>query len=138
MIMGCYAIGVTRVMAAVIEQRHDANGIVWPVAISPFHVVVSVLDAGNEELVRAGQQAYEQLLAAGRDVLLDDREQSPGSKLKDADLIGVPVQVVVGKAWTQERRLEVVERPSKTRHKTEPGELAALIDKLLDKLSTSQ
>ncbi|MBI3324688.1 MAG: proline--tRNA ligase [Candidatus Omnitrophica bacterium] len=138
MIMGCYGIGVTRLIAAVIEQRQDASGIVWPVAISPFDVVVSVLESGNPELGQASQEAYQRLEAAGRTVLLDDREQSPGSKLKDADLIGIPLQVIVGKSWAQERRLEVVERPSKTRHKAEPSELASLIDKLLDKLSTSQ
>jgi len=137
MIMGCYGIGVTRVVAAVIEQHHDASGIVWPAAVSPFDVVVSVLETANEELAKAGLDAYARLRAAGLDVLLDDREQSPGSKLKDADLIGVPVQVVVGKLWAQERRLEVVDRATKTRHKSEPSELQALVDKLLDKVQAT-
>ena len=138
MIMGCYGIGVNRLLATAIEQRHDAQGIIWPPAISPFAVLVTVLEAGQAEMLALGGQIAAQLEAAGWDVLLDERDQSPGSKLKDADLIGIPVQVVIGKVWAAEQRLEVVERASKTRQKIEPSQLVVSVGKLLDKVSGSQ
>jgi prolyl-tRNA synthetase len=134
MIMGCYGIGINRIMATVIEQRHDAAGVVWPAAIAPFDVVVSLLDPDNAEFAGLAEQVAQELTAAGREVLIDDRAQSPGSKLKDADLIGIPVQVVVGKTWEREQRLEVVERVSKTKQLIEREQVAAVVDKLLDKV----
>ena len=138
MVMGCYGIGVTRILAAVIEQCHDANGIVWPAAVSPFQVVLSMLETNNPAHHQAAEEVYGRVTEAGLDVLWDDREQSPGSKLKDADLIGIPLQVILGKVWEQERRLEVVERASKTRHRVEPAQLAETLHKLLDKPSVPQ
>ncbi len=133
MIMGCYGIGVNRLVAAAIEQHHDAEGIIWPVALAPFQVVVSVLEAGNAELLRVGQELHDALEAAGLEVLLDDRGQSPGSKLKDADLIGIPVQVVLGKAWQRERKAEVRLRATKEPVLVEASQLAVTVHKLLDK-----
>ncbi len=133
MIMGCYGIGVTRIIPTIIEQRHDANGITWPASISPFDVVISLLDSEDATAVQAAGDATAALERAGRDVLLDDRPQSPGAKLKDADLIGVPVQVVVGKLWLREQKLEVLDRATKTRQPVEPGQLSEVVDKLLDK-----
>ena len=108
MIMGCYGIGINRMLAAAIEQHHDQAGIVWPVGLAPFQVVVSVLDSSQEDVLKAGEEAYQGLTDEGLEVLLDDRKLSPGAKLKDADLIGIPVQVIVGKAWQKEQKLEVV------------------------------
>jgi len=113
MVMGCYGIGVNRILAAAIEQHHDDHGIVWPVALAPFQVLVTVLESDNAECARVGEEAHEALSAAGLSVLLDDREQSPGSKLKDADLIGLPVQVVIGKVWKTDRHLELRLRVTK-------------------------
>ena len=107
----------------------------WPAAISPFQVLVVVLEGGNPAVGRAGEEAFAALQQAGMDVLLDDREQSPGSKLKDADLIGIPVQLVIGNVWEQHHRFEVVERTSKTRQQVEPSRLVETIKTLLDKLS---
>jgi prolyl-tRNA synthetase len=135
MVMGCYGIGVNRIVAAVIEQRHDGDGIVWPPTISPFQVLVSVLSAPAPQTSQLGDEVLAKLSQAGLEVLLDDREQSPGSKLKDADLIGCPVQVVIGKAWETDRQLEVVERPSKARHRVEPARLVETAKTLLDKLA---
>lgn len=132
MVMGCYGIGVNRIMAALIEQRHDQHGLIWPAAVSPFQVLVSVLEADKAELLHVAEQSVQQLEAAGVAVLFDDRLQSPGSKLKDADLIGLPVQVIVGKAW-QAKRLEIVERASKTRQQIEPSSLVQIVKSLLDK-----
>lgn len=96
MIMGCYGIGVSRVIAACIEQNHDANGIIFPPALSPFDLVLINLDPGNAAVNATTERLYTRLRAQGIDVLLDDREERPGSKFKDADLIGVPMQLVVG------------------------------------------
>ncbi len=111
-IMGCYGIGVNRIVAAVLEQRHDAQGIVWPFGLAPFQVLVSVLEM-NAEHRQLGEAVYQTLTRAGLEVLLDDREQSPGSKFKDAELIGIPIQVVIGKTWQRENKLEVVLRATK-------------------------
>ncbi len=131
MIMGCYGIGVNRLVAAVIEQRHDASGILWPSAIAPFAVLISVLETANDQAGQAAQDAARRLEDAGHDVLVDDRDQSPGSKLKDADLIGIPVQVVIGKVWQAQGSLEIVERATKARQQVEPETLVVAVEKLL-------
>jgi len=138
MVMGCYGIGVNRIVAAAIEQHHDANGLMWSPAISPFQVLVTVLEATDPKASRAGEETASALGEAGLEVLLDDRVQSPGAKLKDADLIGVPVQVVIGKVWEREGCLEVVERASKAKHQVEPARLGETVDKLLDKLTRAE
>jgi prolyl-tRNA synthetase len=97
MYMGCYGIGVTRVVAAAIEQNHDARGIIWPDAIAPFQVVVVPLNASKSQRVRdTAENLYRELIAAGFDVLLDDRDERPGVKFADTELIGIPHRVVVG------------------------------------------
>ena len=138
MIMGCYGIGVNRIVAAAIEQHHDQQGIVWPVPLAPFQVVISVMEADNPEQMRAGQEAHDALAAAGVEVLLDDREQSPGSKLKDADLIGIPVQIVIGKVWQSEHQFEVGWRATKEKQRvSREGLVAAVRQLVLDKSSSS-
>ncbi len=97
LIMGCYGIGLNRIMAAAIEAHHDADGIVWPMSIAPFEVLVLGLDPRDEEAMRVAGEIYDKLTAAGLDVLLDDRDERAGFKFKDADLIGIPLRVVVGK-----------------------------------------
>jgi len=94
--MGCYGIGIGRTVAACIEQNHDENGIIFPIPIAPFHCVISAINPKEEVVALASQQLYEQLLAAGVEVLLDDRDERPGVKFKDADLIGIPLRIVVG------------------------------------------
>jgi prolyl-tRNA synthetase len=95
--MGCYGIGVSRLAAAVIEQRHDAKGMLWPEAIAPFRVIICPIGADKSDAVRqAAERLYGDLLAAGVDALLDDRGQRPGAMFADADLIGVPHRIVIG------------------------------------------
>jgi prolyl-tRNA synthetase len=97
MFMGCYGIGVTRVVAAAIEQNHDANGIVWPEAIAPFSVVLVPINYQKSPLVQqAADELYEQFQSAGVDVLLDDRDARPGVKFADSELIGIPHRIVIG------------------------------------------
>jgi prolyl-tRNA synthetase len=95
MIMGCYGLGVTRTIAAAIEQSHDDDGIIWPMPIAPFEVVVTAVGK-DEEVLRTATSVYETLLGAGIDVLFDDRDERPGVKFKDADLIGFPLRIAVG------------------------------------------
>ncbi|MED3646204.1 proline--tRNA ligase [Halalkalibacterium halodurans] len=97
MLMGCYGIGVSRMVAAVIEQHHDEDGIVWPTSVAPFDVHVLALNVKKEEQMKLADSVYHSLQQAGLDVLLDDRPERAGVKFKDADLIGLPLRVAVGK-----------------------------------------
>ena len=110
--MGCYGIGVSRLAQAAVEQHHDGNGICWPVSIAPFELIVVIANAQDSEQVTLAEQLYSTLQAAGIDVLLDDRNERAGVKFKDADLIGIPWRLVVGRgAATGE--VELVERASR-------------------------
>ncbi len=109
--MGCYGIGVTRIVGAAIEQNHDDKGIIWPSAIAPFQVVVCPVGAAKSDLVRSESEAiYQELLAAGIDVALDDRDERPGAMFADWELIGVPVRVTVGERSLKEGQLELLQR----------------------------
>jgi prolyl-tRNA synthetase len=107
--MGCYGIGVSRLAQAAVEQHHDADGIRWPVSIAPFEVVVVIASAQDPQQVELAERLYGQLAEAGVDVLLDDRAERAGVKFKDADLIGVPWRLVVGRGAAA-GRVELVER----------------------------
>ena len=96
MVMGCYGIGVGRTVAACIEQSHDGNGIIWPLAVAPFHVIITPVNMKENSLATAAEELYAELSAEGVDVLLDDRDERAGVKFKDADLIGIPMRVTVG------------------------------------------
>lgn len=96
-VMGCYGIGVSRLVAAIVEQHHDDKGIVWPASVAPFHVHVIPVNIRDEKQRTTAEELYRQLTERGTEVLLDDRDERPGVKFNDADLIGVPVQVIVGK-----------------------------------------
>ena len=96
-IMGCYGIGVTRCMAAIIEQNCDESGIVWPMSVAPYQAIVIPVNAKDETQVALAEKIYADLCAAGIDTLLDDRNERPGVKFKDADLIGIPLRINVGK-----------------------------------------
>ena len=99
-VMGCYGIGVERTAAAVIEQHHDENGIIWPLAIAPYHVVVVPVNMKKEEQVEAAEKIYNELKDMGVEVLLDDRDERVGFKFKDSELIGIPMRITVGKDIT--------------------------------------
>lgn len=97
MIMGCYGIGISRLLAAIIEQNNDANGIVWPKQLAPFHVHIIPVSIKDSIQVAIAEQLYKQMLSAGVEVLLDDRDERAGVKFKDSDLLGIPIRIVVGK-----------------------------------------
>ena len=109
-IMGCYGIGVSRTVAAIIECNHDENGIKWPLSISPFTVILLPLNMKNAKIKEAAEQIYNQLIEQGIEVLLDDRDESPGIKFKDADLIGIPYQIVIGKRNIEKDLVELKDR----------------------------
>ncbi len=97
MVMGCYGIGVNRTMAAIIEQNNDEHGIVWPLAVAPYQAIVVPVNAGDAAQTALARTLYERLIAVGVECLLDDRDERPGVKFKDADLIGIPLRITVGR-----------------------------------------
>lgn len=110
MVMGCYGIGVTRTLQSIIEQSHDDNGILWPIAVAPYAVEVMAINAAHEESARLAGELVEGLEAAGIDVLYDDRDERPGVKFKDADLIGLPLRVSVGERSLARGEVEMKDR----------------------------
>ena len=98
-VMGCYGIGVSRTFQAIIDmpQNHDDNGIIWPMSVAPYHVIVTIVKTGDEDMERVGAEIHDALEAAGVEVILDDRKERPGVKFKDADLIGIPIAITVGR-----------------------------------------
>jgi prolyl-tRNA synthetase len=131
--MGCYGIGVTRVVAAAIEQNHDANGILWPDAIAPFQVVLVPINYQKSTRIQeTADSIYEQFNAAGIDVLLDDRDARPGVKFADSELIGIPHRIVIG-----ERGLAAGTLEYRHRSETESMEISAAdpVGYLRDKLN---
>lgn len=96
-VMGCYGIGVTRTLAAIVEQHHDENGIIWPMSVAPYHVIITLVNSKDDVQAKAAEDMYEKLMNAGVEVLLDDRKERPGVKFKDADLLGIPIRITVGR-----------------------------------------
>jgi prolyl-tRNA synthetase len=126
--MGCYGIGVTRILGAAIEQNHDARGMVWPASIAPFQTVICPIGMDRSEAVKAAAQAlYEELQAAGVDVLLDDRGERPGAMFADWELIGVPVRVVISERGLKEGQLEVQGRRDAEASKVPVAEVGAFV-----------
>jgi prolyl-tRNA synthetase len=126
--MGCYGIGVTRVVAAAIEQNHDSRGIIWPDAIAPFQVVVVPINAPKSPRVReTAERLYNDLLAAGVDVLLDDRDERPGVKFADSELIGIPHRVVVGDRGLEAGKLEYRHRRAEAAEEFPAGDALAFV-----------
>ena len=98
LVMGCYGIGVSRTLAAVIEKHHDDDGIIWPVSIAPYHVIVVPVNWKDAEQKTTAEELYQRMQELGIEVILDDRDERPGVKFKDADLIGIPIRIVVGRS----------------------------------------
>ena len=96
-VMGCYGIGVTRTLSAIVEQHHDENGIIWHMSVAPYHVIITLVKPGDKTQEAVAEEIYSRLSDAGVEVLLDDRDERPGVKFKDADLLGIPVRITVGK-----------------------------------------
>ncbi len=142
MVMGCYGIGITRTVAAAIEQNYDADGILWPWPIAPYQVHLLSLDPGNAEVAAVAEQVERDLEAAGFEVLHDDREgMSPGAKFKDADLLGFPLRLMVGTKGLKEGVVELRDRRTKAVLKLKPeaavAEVSAARDRIMLELETA-
>ena len=130
--MGCYGLGIGRTVAAAIEQNHDDQGIIWPVPLAPFEVLLTPLSDRDDSVVQAAEELYLELKGRGVDVLLDDRVERPGVKFKDADLIGFPVRVVIGAKSLADGNVELSLRRDKERLLVPLGEAAGEVLELLE------
>lgn len=134
MVMGCYGIGVSRTLAATIEQYHDENGIIWPRAIAPFEVVIVPINAKDEALMSTSTTIYDTLLNDKVDVLLDDRKDRAGVKFKDADLIGYPLRITVSKNTLESNEVEIRIRKTGEAINCPIGEVSSKVQELLSQL----
>ena len=128
-VMGSYGIGVERIITAAVEQSHDENGIIWPKTLAPFDVVVTVTNVKDEKLREAGEKLYKDLQHAGLEVLLDDRDERAGVKFKDADLIGIPYRITLGKKIV-DGMVELFDRRTKQSEDVKLSEIVAQVQKL--------
>ncbi|MCM3905289.1 MAG: proline--tRNA ligase [Pyrinomonadaceae bacterium] len=128
-VMGSYGIGVERIMTAAVEQNHDEDGIIWPKTLSPFDVVVTITNMKQDSMREAGEDLYRELHRAGLEVLLDDRDERAGVKFKDADLIGIPYRITVGKKIA-DGLVELFERKGRTSQDVKLNEIVSRIQKL--------
>jgi len=134
-VMGCYGIGIERLMAAVVEKWHDENGIIWPVSIAPYDIYLIVIGKGEEEK-NLGEKMYD-TLSSDFEILWDDRSESPGVKFKDADLIGIPFRVVISTKLLKENAVEVKVRETGEVFKSAPEEVSGKLIELKEKMRTS-
>jgi prolyl-tRNA synthetase len=130
-IMGCYGIGVSRTMAAAIEQNYDADGIIWPVPVAPYHVAVVPVNIKDAEQMKVAEDLYHQLLDMGIEAVIDDRDERAGVKFKDADLVGYPVRVTVGKAL-KDGLVEVRKRWEPQSEKIAAAEAAQVVKEIIE------
>ncbi|MDH7599988.1 MAG: proline--tRNA ligase [Sedimentisphaerales bacterium] len=126
-LMGCYGIGVNRIMASAIEVSHDDRGIIWPISIAPFEVIVTCVNQDEPQIASAAEQIYHQLQQAGADVLLDDRHVRGGVKFNDADLIGIPIRVTIGSRSIATGQVEIKRRDQDQVHKIDMGSVVEAV-----------
>ena len=112
LVMGCYGVGVSRLAQSAVEQSYDKDGIIWPVAIAPYHAIISIPNVNDTQQVEIAEKIYRELNKAGVETLLDDRNERAGVKFKDADLIGIPFRIVTGRAIANSK-VEVVKRANR-------------------------
>ncbi len=126
-VMGCYGIGVSRTMAAIIEQHHDEHGIIWPVSVAPYHVVIVPVMYEDEQQRQVAEDLYRELGAAGVEVVIDDREERAGVKFKDADLLGFPLRITIGPKSLKENQVELKSRDGQLEERVS---IAAAVDRV--------
>ncbi len=134
MIMGCYGIGLNRIIAAAIEIDHDEDGIIWPISISPYEALILLVNPGDEKLWSFADALYRDMIGEGIDVLLDDRDERAGVKFKDADLIGIPLRVIVGEKGFKAGKLEIEFRKTHRVKSVKTADLLKEVKKNLDRL----
>jgi prolyl-tRNA synthetase len=126
-VMGSYGIGVGRAVAAAVETNSDEYGIVWPVSIAPYEAVVTVVKAGDDPTMAVAEEIYRSLLEAGVEAIIDDRDERPGVKFADAELIGFPYRVTVGPRGLADGEVEIMRRRGRETEKVPRAEAAALV-----------
>jgi len=131
-IMGCYGIGVSRLVSAVIEQNNDDDGIIWPPEVAPFDVVILPLDVTDTAIMGLAGDIYQQVAGLGKEALLDDRDERAGIKFKDADLLGIPVQVTIGRSCIKDNTVEIKLRRSKEKIICPKGQALDEIKRLIN------
>ena len=129
MIMGCYGIGIGRALAAVVESHHDDRGMIWPVSIAPFEVAITIVKMNDQESVDVADKLYGDLMAAGVDVIIDDRDERPGVKFADSELIGIPYRITIGPKGLADGNVEFTARTDGERRDVSLGEI---VDHVLD------
>ncbi len=134
-IMGCYGIGVNRIIASTIENSHDENGIIWPISIAPYHILITALNPSDPDIIKGAQTIYEWLITEGFEVLFDDRDLRPGFKFKDADLIGIPIRITVGKSFKSSGEVEIKLRKDEDKCLVPMNNTVAEVKKLFDAIS---
>ncbi|HNX28497.1 MAG TPA: proline--tRNA ligase [Syntrophomonadaceae bacterium] len=130
-VMGCYGIGISRTMAAAVEQNYDENGIIWPLPIAPFQVIIVPVNINQPEQKALAENIYQELKAAGIEVLLDDRDERAGVKFKDADLIGIPLRITIGPKALQENKVEMKKRWEKESVLIDTGEVIETVQNII-------
>ena len=126
-VMGSYGIGVNRILAATIEKSYDSNGIIWPLPLAPYEVLVVPINIKDETIMGTATKVYDELCDAGIDTLIDDRNQRPGFKFKDADLIGIPIRITVGKSFKESGELEIKLRSKDEVYSAKPANILSVI-----------
>jgi prolyl-tRNA synthetase len=135
LVMGCYGIGVSRLISAIIEQNNDTEGIIWPAGVSPFGIIILPLDVTNQEVMQAANSLYQELKANGWDVLFDDRDERAGVKFKDADLLGIPMQLIISVKTLAQDKIEVKLRIDKKSLLVDRVSILNSVENILSKLS---
>lgn len=136
-VMGSYGIGIERIMAAIIDKFHDEHGIIWPISIAPFLVHVIAIDVSNSKVMESATAIYEALLEKNVETLFDDRDERPGFKFKDADLVGIPIHVIIGERSLQDGCCEVRLREEPEKHRVKLDSVLPLVLQKIDLLSDS-
>ena len=134
-VMGSYGIGVNRILAATIEKSYDSNGIIWPLPLAPYEVLVVPINIKDETIMGTATKVYDELCDAGIDTLIDDRDQRPGFKFKDADLIGIPIRITVGKSFKESGELEIKLRSKDEVYSAKPENILSVIREHMASLS---
>jgi len=130
--MGCYGIGIGRLLAAAIEQNHDDKGIIWPLPIAPYQIYLCPLYRENTGVEETAEKLYAELDSAGFEVLFDDRQESPGVKFNDADLLGIPIRVTVSPRTLKQDSVEVKRRSEEESQLVPLAEIAGRLKELID------
>jgi prolyl-tRNA synthetase len=130
--MGCYGIGVSRLISAVIEQNNDKDGIIWPKELTPYNVIILALDTTDKNIMDLASKIYRDLRELNINVLFDDRDERAGVKFKDADLLGVPLQLIIGKSALKDGSLELKDRLTQIKTIKPGAEILAEIKRRVD------